>query len=309
MSDLKKKDEELEDQEEKPLTDKEWDDIDPENESTGGEEAKKEDTTTEEDAEKEGDKGLPPGAPDPEGVSSTHGSVESVEKALADTKKHATEVSMENAELRKKVKEFEEGKATEAEVAAAKASFDEAKGGLAEAKKKVEVLAEDFPELKDVLEPMLKLNASLVDEVADLKKGVGVEEAERARQKEYGEVKANFDANIAPVVAETHPDFLKIFLDPDRTFFKWAEVQSPGIKKMAMESDNPQDITYALTEYKKAIASGDVKTAIETEAKNRNDKLNNAHALRGGSSGGPPSQAPDDKDNYEAGWAIKDPAG
>lgn len=270
-------------------------------------EAGKEEEGGEKD-EQDDDEGLPgkeegdePPAPAPKEETAKpdeHGSDESIRKALKDTKAHATKLAQENAEFRKKLKEFEEGKASTEELADARKAVTDAKGKFEEVKGKFAAIYEDYPELKDAFEPLLEANAALSEKVSHLeesKKKDAIAE-ERIKAKEF------FDANIKPAVLEVHKDFDSIVQDKDEAYFKWAEEQSPAIKYAALQSPDPKDIIWAVNEYKKyknADATQELKDKEKTE---KQRKLNNSQTLRGGRTPFPTEPRGKDKNSYEGGW-------
>lgn len=84
------------------------------------------------------------------------------------------------------------------------------------------------------------------------------DEHERQQALEY------FNANVKPKILKIHPDFDDIVLKktPDGKliandeFFEWAEKQRPALRFAAMESNNPDDIIWAISEYKKFKQGG-----------------------------------------------------
>lgn len=74
----------------------------------------------------------------------------------------------------------------------------------------------------------------------------------------------HFEKHVKPKILKAHPDFDSIVLKkspdgkliPNDEFFQWAEKQRPALKFAAMESDNPDDIIWAISEYKKFKQTG-----------------------------------------------------
>jgi len=241
----------------------------------------------------------PPPAPEPEKETAKpdeHGSDESVRKALKDTKAHATKLAQENAEFRKKLKEFEEGKASTKEVADAKKAVTDAKGKFDEVRSKFAAIYEDYPELQDAFEPFLESTAELSKEVNSLKE----EKAKSSLEEERRKAKEFFDDNIKPAVLEVHKDFDSIV--KDEAYWKWAEEQSPAIKYAAMNSPDPKDINWAVTEYKKHKGADATQVLKEREKEDRQRKLINSQALRGGKTPFPTAPKGRDKNDYDDGW-------
>lgn len=218
-----------------------------------------------------------------------HGSIEAVTKALKDTQSYATKLSQEIAELKKSKTE-----GTEAEIAAQQKKTDDAKADLDAIANSI---YEDYPELKALVDPLLAKTRSLESEVTTLKKGkeVDAEKEARARAKE------TFETTVKPKILEKHKDFDAII--KTEAYWKWANEQRPGIRFMAMDSDNPDDISTALNEYKKSgLYKADIDQ-IKEKDRTKRDNLINAQALRGGSTSFPAPKTPDTgKDDYDAGW-------
>ncbi len=226
-------------------------------------------------------------------VSEHHGSVESLEKALNDTKTYANTLKGERDELQKKLREFEEGKATAKDVDDARKSVQDAKDNLDEIKAKV---YEDYPELKDLLDPLIATNRNLSKEITDLK-----HEKEEGREKRDKQAKIDdFNNNIKPKILEKHENFDAIMRNPD--YWSWAEKQRPALRTAAMDSPDPQDIVWALNEFKVFKASDKADDLKKRDQETRNQKLTNAQSLRGGASQFTPKREGEDPNDYSGGW-------
>jgi hypothetical protein len=218
-----------------------------------------------------------------------------IEKALKDTKAHATKLSQENSQLKRKLEAFEKGEATRAEVDAAKKAVQEAKDNLDEAKGRI---YSEYPELKEVLDPLIETTRSLKREVETFK-NAKAQDAERERRQTALD---HFNANVKPRVMETHPDFDSIVKDPN--YWSWAEAQRPALRTAAMDSPDPEDIRWALTEFKRFKASDEAKAVRQKDEKDKQTKLLNAMSIRGG--GGAPAGGgkKGDPEDYDAGFAL-----
>lgn len=227
----------------------------------------------------------------------------SYEKALKDTKAWATKLAMENAELKKTLEAAKAGKASEQDVSDAKKAVEAAKGSLDSVRKKV---YEDYPELEALLEPIIKQNNELGQKITHL-------ESEKVKDAEEDKVKAareHFEVNVKPEVAKTHPDFEDIIFAMkdgkraglNKEYFEWAEKQRPSLRVAALDSSDPQDIIFAVTEFKKFRGSDEAKELKQKEAQTKKDKLINAMSLRGGNASLAMKSGKTDSDDYEAGW-------
>jgi len=81
----------------------------------------------------------------------------------------------------------------------------------------------------------------------------------KARQKqEEQDAKARqaafeyFVQNVKPLVVKVHPDFDRIVAGEG--YWKWAEKQRPALKFAAFNSGDPEDIIWAIGEYKTTLA-------------------------------------------------------
>lgn len=229
---------------------------------------------------------------DTQKISKEHGDVESVEKALKDTKIYATKLAQEKAELERKLRAFEEGKATEKEVLDAKLKLQDAKDNLDDIKARI---YEDYPELKDLFDPLIDSNRALKKEITELKTKSVAETEKDQKEKALD----HFNSKVKPAVLEKHKDFDSIIKDD--SYWQWADEQRPALKVAALHSSDPDDIVWAISEYKKykfSDAAKDVKTRQDQEKKQR---LINAQSLRGGGTPftGGNSSNPDD---YDSAW-------
>jgi chromosome segregation ATPase len=230
--------------------------------------------------------------------SKDHGSIESLEKALNDTKSYATKLAEEKAELVKKLKEYEEGKATQKEVEDQKKATEDAKDDLDKIK---ESIYEDYPELKAILDPLLEQSKVLKKTVEEIRAGqekkAAEDTAEAARKAAFDE----FNKNVKPKILEKHADFDRIVRS--EAYWKWADEQRPALKFAAMDSPDPEDIVMAVTEFKKSAYADKIEGFKSKQAEKKQQILTSAQTLRGGSTSFPSSGKKSvDPNDYEAGW-------
>jgi hypothetical protein len=217
-------------------------------------------------------------------------------KALKDTKAWATKLSQENAELKRLIAEG----ATKKEVAEQEKAVEGAKANISD--DTLSTVFREYPELKDVLTPLLDTVKSLQAETETFKKDKQLT-AEEAEKKAKQEALEHFENQIIPKVTEGpdgHPDFKEIIGNAD--FFEWAEKQRPGLQTAALRSNDPEDIKWALTQYKKDRAMPEAANLKRQEEEKRKQKLNNQMSLRGGSSALSTGKAKADPGDYDAAW-------
>lgn len=259
-----------------------------------------------------GNTGTPPApAPDPAAeppkpvVDPHHGEPGSVAKALQDTKSKLTRVEQDNAELRRKVAQFEAGRATAEEVAQAREAVGKSRQEFADAKaraqkirEEVSAVAEDYPEFQGPLGKMVDFMEEMAGEVDGFRAIRQASEAERARASAI----TDFETNIKPKILPTHPDFDQIVKDPKSGYFDWAEKQSPGIRYSAMESNDPNDIIWALTQFKKFRGSEQAEDLRSQQDEERRRRMEGAASMRGGAQGIPRENRAGDAGDYNAAW-------
>jgi hypothetical protein len=217
-------------------------------------------------------------------------------KALKDTKAWATKLAQENAELKRLI---EQG-GSQREVSEQRKAVDDAKKGISN--ETLDAVYREYPELKEVLSPLMDTIKTLQDATDSIKKDKE-SEAQRAEARRKQDALAEFETKVMPKVMEGpdgHPDFKEIIGNED--FFQWAEKQRPGLKTAALNSSDPEDIKWALTEYKKARAMPAAEDLKRQEQHKRDQKLNNSMTLRGGSSALGNSTGKKDPNDYDAGW-------
>ena len=218
-------------------------------------------------------------------------------KALKDTKAWATKLSQENAELKRLIAEG----ATKKEVAAQEAQVETAKKDINE--ETLETVYREYPELKDVLNPLMETVKTIQQAnesiVKDREKAA--EEAEKRRKQEALD---HFETKVMPKVMDGpygHPDFKEIIANDD--YFEWAQQQRPGLRTAALDSNDPDDIKFAISQYKRDRAKPEAAAMKQQEEIKRKEKLNNQQTLRGSSSSfTTPAKANVDPNDYDAMW-------
>jgi hypothetical protein len=206
---------------------------------------------------------------------------------------------MEKSELEKKLQDFEAGKATERDVAAAEKSFEIAKSNLDAVKKNMEAINEDYPELKPVHEALISTLEALNKEVSGLK----TKRVEEDAESDKGRKLKFFNEHTKPEILKKHADFDKIVADP--LYWDWANAKerSPALQTAALASPDPSDISWAISEFKKYKVTPEVAAALKKKQEEDKQRIQNAETLRGG--GGAPRFAAKkaDPESYDEGWA------
>lgn len=275
----------------------------------GWEEGEKDDDPASPDAGGEKDEGLPAKAPDESApqastppVSKEYGSIESMEQSVKDTKKYASNLQTEVLELQAKVKAYEDGTATEKDVEDARQGVENAKDAYDEVKARVYT---DYPELQGLIDPMIEANRELKRSNDELNKKVNTftasqEEVEATNR--LAVIRKNFDENIKPYVLEKHADFGTILEKEYPVFESWAKLQDEKVRDAALYSDDPGEIIEAVTAYKAWKATGAKESLLDDQERRKQERLNNAQTLRGGSVPMSDTRNPK-KDDYDGGWA------
>jgi hypothetical protein len=221
-------------------------------------------------------------------VSEHHGSMQSMEKALTDTKAHATKLSQELADVKKQLEAARQQGQNQGDTPAQ----------LQERFQKIREKAplDDYPELEPFVDLLIKESQSIAQEVEQLR-------SEKAIQSAQSEALQNFEANIKPHIVKVHPDFDQVVRD--NGYFEWAEKQRPALRFAAMQSDDPNDINWALTEFKKHRGADEITARKEKTAQDRQTKVDMARSLRGGAN---PDLAKTsgDREVYDWDWAGRE---
>lgn len=233
----------------------------------------------------------------PEGLTD----VEQLNKRLADTQRALTRVSQERSELRRLLQEQQAGRATQQQV-------DEARDAVQQSDVELDDMLEqaldEYPELRPLLTTIASTAKSLQSEVATLKRSREHEDAQRA----VDAAKEVFDATVKPKILAAHPDYESILLVKgaggkellNEDYFEWAEQQSPALKFAALESAHPDDIIYAVSEYKRHKG---ITTNTPEQLRNTKQKILNAQTLRGGSVPFPVKTG-GQGDDYDSGYDL-----
>lgn len=221
------------------------------------------------------------------------------EKRIKDLQAGFTKISQENSELKKKLEAFEAGTATRKEVEDQQKKVDDAKAAINQ--EALSTVFKEYPELEAILNPLLQTVESLKSETEQFKASKAVD-AQRAEEDRKKEALNYFETKVKPLVVhgeDGHPDFEQIITTDD--YWEWAEQQRPGLRTAALNSSDPEDIKMALSAYKKDRAMPEAKKLKQQQEEKRQEKLNNAMSLRGGSTQFPAKGKADDND-YDAGW-------
>lgn len=222
-----------------------------------------------------------------------------VQKALKDTKAWATRLAQENAEYKRIIAKFEAGKASGKEVDDAGKGIEKTKSELAS---KVNKVYEDYPELKDVLDPLISMADTLSTKFNQMEEQ-GKQERERAEMRSF------FEKEVEPKVLEKHPDFGKI--KTDEAFFAWAEKQRPSLRTAAMYSLDPDDLIFAVGEYKKFLGTPAAGSLKEEQDKKKAGVRQNLSSMSGtgskpplGGKGAPSRIGDVDKEDYDTAFEV-----
>jgi len=228
-----------------------------------------------------------------QGRSPIYGTVESMEKALKDTRSYASRLQNEVAELRKKIEAFERGQASAQDVKEQADRAEKAKDDLDNLKK---TIYEDYPELEPLFETLIKKVSVAEETVKNL----------QAEKKQVEELMAKqnaielFEREVKPKILEVHKDFDQVV--QSKEYWQWAEAQSPALRYAAMDSPDPQDIIWAIGEFKKSLAKGDIQKIKAQESIGKANKVTHLQTLRGASSSAPVGGRKGDPQDYDDGW-------
>jgi soluble cytochrome b562 len=220
-----------------------------------------------------------------------------IAKALRDTKAWATKLAQENAELKKLVESKGKDAKDDSDVKKAQTAVGDTRKILND---KLNKIYEDYPELKEGLDPIVSLVDSLSGKMDNFQKAT-------EEEKKRSELRTHFETNVEPEVLKVHPDFGNIKISDD--YFTWAEKQSPALQFAAMNSLDPRDLIYAVTEYKKFKGSDEAAKQRDAEEKKKKDIQENLSSIRGGGSntqkGGKPTKLSEvDKNDYDTAWNV-----
>lgn len=228
--------------------------------------------------------------------SKEHGSIASMEKALKDTKASLTKAEQRLKDLETKASDT--AKETEKKVDAATAALEDLE-------KNRDKILEDYPELKPVIDAQIVSAKKLAEELKAMT-ATNEKKAKEDKEKEKRTAEKDaFDQNVKPHIVQKHSDFDAIMASD--SYWKWAEEQKPGLKFMAMNSPDPDDIIQAVSEFKKSKYAKEVSSLKDKEEEQRQKRIRDAQALRGGSRG---MQSAKDKggdpNDYDGAWNEAD---
>ncbi len=236
-----------------------------------------------------------------------HGDIESMNKALNDTKTHMQDLGEQLKNANAAIKALSDGKGSEKEAADAKANFEAAQKDL---DVKLETMYADYPEQKEAIDAMVGIMRSQATTIEDLQGKVNKVSESTAKTKEE-EDKAEslrlFEETVLPEVVKDHEDALAMIKDP--RYATWAydiEKTQPMLSKAALDSNAPGDISMALTEFKKFLATPEAGKMANEQDKLKDKTISNAQTLRGSSQSMPDLKKKDDKNDYLAGWEESD---
>ena len=312
MSEETKKDEQRVEKPEDPEAEYEraWQEV-------SGEEGKPDEKESEKEAEKPEQAQTQEEAPqqqtEPGTEQRTEERIAGIEKALKDTKAWATRLAQENAELKRTIEAYEKGQASRQDVEAQKKAVEDARKGYEQAQDSLESIKkrvyEDYPELQDLLDPMFEMTQSMKSELEEIKREQQLrqQEAERARALE------EFELRVKPQVMKVHPDFEEIIFQRGEDgrmmlndeYFQWAMQQRPSLRFAATESSDPQDIIWAISEFKKFKGTPEAEEFRHRQQAEKEKKRVAAAAVPPGSGPAMPISAAGgpSEDDYDAAWA------
>jgi len=225
--------------------------------------------------------------------SERYGSIQSMEKALDDTKRYAHRLEAEKAELKKKLEELEKGQATQSDVDLAKQKVKDAQTDLDAIRKQV---YNDYPELEPLIDGIIMRSQELEQKLATVER-LARDQAKRSEREKAVE---HFNTHVKPEIVKVHKDFDEIVQSVE--YWDWAERQRPALKTAAMDSPDPQDIIWAITEFKKFVAGPDIQNLRDKDKQAKTERLVNAQAMLRGGGGAPPMPKQQEDDSSENYW-------
>jgi hypothetical protein len=214
-------------------------------------------------------------------------------KRRADNQTYAQEKAAEVKRLNAVIAEHDKGNATDAELSDA----------LAKAKKAVET---DYPDMGDVLNPLMDYTAQLEAKVNGMIAETAAEKKSRLEAQAIAQKQAEsqnyYRENVLPVVKEKHPDFLEVIATEE--FDTWIKLQSESTQHMYAQSTDPRDGIDLMNKFKTYQGSDEAKKALEEQQKINATKKAGLDSMRAG--GGAPAFKGADKDkkdeSYDALW-------
>jgi len=226
--------------------------------------------------------------------------IEPLRKALKDTQSYATKLRQENIELERMVNEFKKGNATAAQVQAQQDKSDKANTDFLDLKKGIEDTGvfEDYPELKD---PLNKI-AGMVEEQGKKLRDFEAKSQSNTEEEKRKKAKEKWENDVKPEILKDHSDFDDLMKAEYPNFEAWAQGQPPAMRFAALQSDDPRDISHAITEFKKAKAAGVVADVRTEEEKRLNKTIIDAGSLKP-SNKSPTRQTPK-REDVDGIWSL-----
>lgn len=223
------------------------------------------------------------------------------EKRIKDLQAGFTRMAQENSELKRLLQERDAGNATDKQVKDQQQKVDAAKAAIDQGA--MDAVYKEFPELKGVLEPLLQTVSTLQNETQSVRKELEDRDAKARQNAEFEKKKKDleeFESKVKPKITAVHPDFDDILSNDE--YWKWADKQRPSLKVAAFLSTDPEDINWAISEFKKANALPSAQ-ALKTQDKDRREtKLQQQMSMRGGSTPLPSSGKNKDPNDYDGAW-------
>lgn len=205
-----------------------------------------------------------------------------LKKRINDMQAWGTRLSQKNALLESEIEKLKSGSGSHERVASAASAAETAQSALDSL---IEEFSADYPEGRPVLTEIYSNIKALREELAAIKAPISEQSKAAARER----LAAEFKASVQPEIMKVHPDFEEILLvkNPDGTvernedYFLWAATQRPTLQLAAVESGDPDDIIWALAEYKKARNMDATKADRLQRELIKHSKIAAAMAMRG----------------------------
>ncbi len=228
---------------------------------------------------------------------------EKLEKRFGDTQKWAQTLAQELSDLKKTITDRDKGAATDQQVKDQQKAADDAEKELRD---QIEKIKEDYPEmvkpLQAILERMTSLNKTFSEQSKKFSDMEEKRKKEEELEKQHGAALEAFERDVKPKIVEKHTDFDRIVRSEE--FYKWASEQRPSLRTAALDSGVPEDIVWALDEFKKSKYGDIFKAQKDKEEKEKDRRIADAQTLRGGSTQHPgKSKKEKDPNDYDGGWS------
>ncbi|MAF44178.1 MAG: hypothetical protein Unbinned7913contig1002_41 [Prokaryotic dsDNA virus sp.] len=217
-----------------------------------------------------------------------HGGVQSMAKALRDTKSNHAKLFNQLSSIRnEQQKKDKEGQTDKDRAESVGYKLDDFK----------EKLKAYDPDMVDILTPVVE---SMERENHDLKERISQFENRSNAEKEEDLIRQQYERDVKPKVMEAHKDYDQILGTED--YWNWARLQSPALKTAALHSLDPDDIIMAVDNYKKFKSTPEAEEQKKKEEALKQKKLTDAQTLRGGRELTPAPSSKGDQDDYNAGF-------